>query len=97
MQAAGESDANACAYNDFALVRIDPADVGSVNPSIPHWGGPTGLNTTGNAALARVYSYGNSSLRRGHHPAVAEDGREPRHERRRLDPPGVHRLARHPR
>ena len=33
---------NACDYNDFALVRIAAADVASVNPSIPHWGGPTG-------------------------------------------------------
>jgi hypothetical protein len=65
MQQVGETDPNACAYNDFALVRIDPADVSEVNPSIPHWGGPTGLNTTGNPALARVYSYGSSSLRLG--------------------------------
>ncbi len=65
MQSAGESNADACAYNDLGLVRIDPADVANVNPSIPHWGGPTGLNTTGNPATARVYSYGNSSLRLG--------------------------------
>ncbi len=65
MQAAGETDANTCQYNDFAVVRIDPADVGRVNPSIPHWGGPTGLNTTGNPLLSRLYTYGNSSLRLG--------------------------------
>jgi hypothetical protein len=65
MQTAGETDADACAYNDLALVRIHPDDVDSVNPSIPHWGGPVGLNTTGNPALSRVYSYGNSSLRQG--------------------------------
>ncbi|HEU5152004.1 MAG TPA: hypothetical protein VFU19_16015 [Iamia sp.] len=65
MQAVGETDADACAYNDLALVRIDPADHDKVNPSIPHWGGPTGLNTTGVSALSRVYSYGNSSLRQG--------------------------------
>jgi hypothetical protein len=63
MQAIGETNADACSYNDFAVVRIAAADVGKVNPSIPHWGGPTGTNTAGNAALARVYSYGNSSLR----------------------------------
>jgi len=61
----GETDANACAYNDFALVRIDPADWGRVNPSVPHWGGPVGMGT-GSAPLGqRVYSYGNSSLRLG--------------------------------
>lgn len=65
MQARGESDDNTCQYNDFALIRLDPADHGKVNPSIPHWGGPTGINTTGTAAGETVYSYGNSSLRLG--------------------------------
>ena len=65
MQAVGETDADTCAYNDFALVRLAAADVAKVNPSIPHWGGPTGVNTSGTAALSRVYSYGNSSLRLG--------------------------------
>lgn len=65
MQAAGETDDDTCAYNDFALVRIAAADVASVNPSIPHWGGPVGVNTSGNPALSRVYSYGNSGLRLG--------------------------------
>ncbi len=65
MQAAHETDANTCAYNDLAVVRIAAADVGKVNPSIPYWGGPNGLNTTGNPLLSNVYSYGNSSLRLG--------------------------------
>jgi hypothetical protein len=65
MQAADETDEDACAYNDFALVRINAADAGNVNPSIPHWGGPTGINTAGNPAGSMVYSYGNSSLRLG--------------------------------
>ncbi|MFL6204795.1 MAG: serine protease [Acidimicrobiales bacterium] len=65
MQAAHESDANTCAYNDLALVRLAPADVSKVNPSIPHWGGPTGLNTTGNPLGSTLYTYGNSSLRLG--------------------------------
>lgn len=58
-------DASTCAYNDFAVVKIATADVGKVNPSIPHWGGPNGLNATGNPTGSRVYSYGNSSLRLG--------------------------------
>ena len=65
MQALGESDADTCQYNDFALLRLDPADAGRVNPSIPHWGGPSGLNTTGTRLLQHVYSYGNSELRLG--------------------------------
>ena len=65
MQAVGEDDPDICQYNDFALVRLDPADATRVNPSIPHWGGPNGLDTTGTTLLEHVYSYGNSSLRLG--------------------------------
>lgn len=65
MQRAGETDENACAYNDLALVRVDAADTGKVNPSVPFWGGPVALNTTGTAAGDTVYSYGSSSLRAG--------------------------------
>ena len=64
MQAAHESDADTCAYNDLALVQLSPADAARVNPSIPHWGGPTGISG-GAANLTRVYSYGNSELRLG--------------------------------
>ena len=65
MQQNGESNANACAYNDFALVRIAPADVGRVNPSVPGFGGPTGVGGSGAQLGQTVYSYGNSSLRLG--------------------------------
>jgi len=47
MQQKNETDANACDYNDFALVKVDAAYVNDVNPSIPFWGGPVGVNTTG--------------------------------------------------
>jgi hypothetical protein len=65
MQESNEADENTCAFNDFALVQVDADDVSKVNPSIPFWGGPVGINTTGTAAGDRVYSYGNSSLRLG--------------------------------
>jgi hypothetical protein len=65
MQASGETDPDTCAFNDFALVRLHPSDYAKVNPSIPHWGGPNGINTTGTPAAQTVYSYGNSSLRLG--------------------------------
>jgi hypothetical protein len=65
MQARGETDPNVCAFNDLALVRVDPADVGRVNPSVPFWGGPTGLGTGSTAVGDLVYSYGNSPLRGG--------------------------------
>lgn len=74
MQQVGENDANACAYNDFALVRIDPADVDDVNPSIPFWGGPTGLDSDGTEAGDTVVSYGNSSLRLGLDPLKPKQG-----------------------
>jgi hypothetical protein len=64
MQANGETDPDVCAYNDFALIRLDPADVDSVNPSVPGFGGPTGVGTAGGLG-STVYSYGNSSLRGG--------------------------------
>jgi len=64
MQAKGETDESTCAFNDLALVKIDPADVGKVNPSVPGYGGPTGLGAPGGLG-STVYSWGNSSLRQG--------------------------------
>ncbi|GAA4681794.1 hypothetical protein [Nocardioides nanhaiensis] len=65
MRQRSERNANACAYNDFALVRVARADVRKVNPSIPFWGGPTGIDRDGTRTGERVYSYGSSSLRGG--------------------------------
>jgi hypothetical protein len=53
-----------CAANDFALVRVGPRHVHKVNPSVPFWGGPTGVASTPDAG-ARVVSYGRSSVRPG--------------------------------
>ena len=64
MQAKRETNPNACAYNDFALVRIAPADVAKVNPSVPGYGGPVGVGGP-SARGDSVFSYGNSSLRLG--------------------------------
>lgn len=64
MQSKGETDPNACAYNDFALIRLNPADYGKVNPSVPFWGGPTRLGASTSLG-DKVYSYGNSGLRLG--------------------------------
>jgi hypothetical protein len=75
MQAKGEKDADTCAYNDLALVRIDPADVGDVNPSVPGFGGPTGLGPSSAMLGDTVYSYGNSSLRFGVGPLKPKEGR----------------------
>ncbi len=64
MQGLGENDADTCAFNDLALVQIDPADVAKVNPSVPGFGGPTRVGTVGDTG-STVYSYGNSELRGG--------------------------------
>lgn len=64
MQANGETNPDTCAFNDFALIEIDPADVDKVNPSVPRFGGPTGVGLVGGLG-STVYSYGNSSLRAG--------------------------------
>lgn len=65
MQAAGENPTSeTCRYNDFALVQIDPVDVPNVNPSVPGWGGPTGIASLGGLG-SDTYTYGNSSLRFG--------------------------------
>lgn len=62
MRSIGTSDSNICAANDFALVRVNKAHVGKVDPTVPFFGGPTGLGN-GAAAGSQVYSFGQSSLR----------------------------------
>ncbi len=64
MQQQREKDPDTCAYNDFALVQLDPVDVGRVNPSEPFFGGPTSVGAPTNLG-DKVYSYGNSELRLG--------------------------------
>jgi hypothetical protein len=61
----GEKDPNTCAYNDFALVKIDPADRDKINPSVPFFGGPIGISTSPTAVGDRIFTYGNSPLRGG--------------------------------
>jgi hypothetical protein len=74
MQGRGETDSDTCAFNDLALVRIDPADVANVNPSVPGFGGPTGLGPSSAMLGDTVYSYGNSSLRFGIGPLKPKQG-----------------------
>ncbi|MGH3473794.1 MAG: hypothetical protein ACRDOT_02665 [Aeromicrobium sp.] len=75
MQQNNETDPNACDYNDFAVVQVDAADVPKVNPSIPSWGGPTGIDTNGTVAGDTVYGYGNSSIRGGATALSPKQGR----------------------
>ncbi len=64
MREVGETDSNACTFNDFALIKLDPADIGRANPTMPHWGGPTGLAGSTEPG-EKVVSYGSSELRFG--------------------------------
>jgi hypothetical protein len=65
MQQLGETDPDTCRFNDFALVELAPGDVADVNPSIPFFGGPTGIDTDGLPEGEQVLSYGNSPMRLG--------------------------------
>lgn len=64
MQKAGEKDANTCAYNDLALIQLPANALATTNPSVPFFGGPTGLGA-GTTSGESVYSYQNSELRLG--------------------------------
>jgi V8-like Glu-specific endopeptidase len=72
MQKRGTKDAARCAFNDFALVRVDPASVSKVNPTVPVWGGPNAIASTTLKAGTSIYTVGNSSLRTG--TAAAKTG-----------------------
>jgi hypothetical protein len=58
----GETDELLCSYNDFALVLVPAEAVGLVNPSVPRFGGPTGVNTTGPRIGEFVCGWGQSPL-----------------------------------
>jgi hypothetical protein len=65
MQGKGEKDPNTCAFNDLALIKINAAQEGNVNPTVPFWGGPNGLASGFAPQTERVFTYGNSILRGG--------------------------------
>jgi hypothetical protein len=65
MQRVGERDEGTCMHNDFALFRLHRDDWGRVNPSLPVYGGPTGVASGAPAVGSQVFSWGNSDLRMG--------------------------------
>ena len=73
MQGAREKDVSTCAYNDFALIKLDAAAIAKTNPSVPVFGGPVSLGA-GTATGDNVYSFGNSSLRLGLAPLSPKRG-----------------------
>lgn len=67
------TSSNECAYNDFALVKLDSRDHSKVNPSVLHFGGPTGI-CSGPDFGEELISYGNSGLRFGLGPVAPKTG-----------------------
>lgn len=59
MQKAGETDRDRCELNDLALLEIPARDADRVDPSVPVFGGPTGLDADGVLADEVVVSYQN--------------------------------------
>jgi hypothetical protein len=74
MKAAGETNGDTCANNDFSLIKIDPADLTRVNPSVRYFGGPVSLRSTATSTGEEVVSYGNSALRFGLSPTSPKRG-----------------------
>lgn len=62
MRRRGEGRDHVCRANDFALVRVNGPHVGKVNPTVPFWGGPTGLGWHLPEGQ-ETYSYQQSGLR----------------------------------
>ncbi len=62
MQRARTTATSVCETNDFALVEVERAYRGRVDPTFPSYGGPTALAGVP-AAGEQVYTYGSSSLR----------------------------------
>ena len=65
MSRTNEQDETVCQFNDFALIEIDETDHDRVNPTVPFYGGPEGMNTHGTEVYTQVFSYGSSKLRLG--------------------------------
>lgn len=64
MRALKETDPFTCQHNDFALIRVHKDDRAKVNPSIPKFGGPTGIATSTKKG-DKILTYVNSPLRGG--------------------------------
>ncbi len=78
MRQRGERDPQRCAYNDFALVALAPADAARVDPTMPELGGPTGLDTDGLRAGESVATYapndGGTTVKKGTSLGDGADG-----------------------
>jgi hypothetical protein len=93
MDQRGETDFDRCNYNDFALIKLDPADYASVNPTLRGYGGPTGVAAN---VLDRteVYGFGTTISQAGLAPHTKRgveliQGANGLAHSVRLSPPGI--------
>ena len=56
MQSCGEADPDVCQFDDFAPVELAAAVVVDVNPSVPFFGGPIGLDVDAGGEAAGLLS-----------------------------------------
>ena len=95
MQSKGETDADTCAFNDLALIKIDPADVGEGEPVGSRTRRTDRRRLLGRLRLDRLQLRQLGAPRR-HHGAKPEAGtRRPGHSQR-LEPRRLHGHARDP-
>ena len=95
MQAAGETDADTCAYNDIALIKPRPGRLRQGQPVGPDARRPDRPRRHDRDRRHRLHVR-QLLAAPGHHAALAQARQEPRRLGRRLDAPRLHRLARHP-
>lgn len=57
MQDRGETDRDLCLFNDLSLIRLGPEAAAVADPTVPGFGGPTGLDTDGTVDGEPVYSH----------------------------------------
>ena len=81
-------------YNDLALVKLDPADVGKVNPSVPALRRPDRARQLGRGPRRHRLHLRQLVAARRRHQAEPEAGRRRPERGQRLEP---HRLHGHPR
>lgn len=63
MQTMEDPGEDACRYNDFALVALDPDDREKISPAVKEFGGPTGLASADAVGVGdEVKWYGSTSL-----------------------------------
>ena len=93
MRALGVTDANTCAYNDFALVKVSDRRQGQGQPVDPVLGRSDRHRHRRHRRRRPRVELRQLEPARWRDPAVAEDRHQPRRRRRRrwLDPPALHR------